>query len=91
LVGASEVVLKDPRLKKYRVLDTVVAAEKEQETKCKKRKTVLNLKEIWLYLDRKKLFKDLRRKRRNELSKFNKHHLSNVEEAEENEDDGDEW
>ena len=34
LVGASEVVLKDPRLKKYRVMDTVVAAEKEQETKC---------------------------------------------------------
>jgi hypothetical protein len=34
LVGASEVVLKDPRLKKYRVLDTVVASEKEQETKC---------------------------------------------------------
>jgi hypothetical protein len=35
LVGATEVELKDRRLKKYRVLDPVVAAEKENEAKRK--------------------------------------------------------
>ena len=32
-MGATEVEVKDRRLKKYRVVDTVVVAEKEQEAK----------------------------------------------------------